>query len=311
MIDNILANEEDCEEQVLTYLSSFTYSGLEKDGNRLYIPHNGWQKELNWKEYTFEDLGFPVTQTKSIRRTSKTIEVYNTGNWSAKEYLPMGLLRNEVADTGLLWQIEHNGSWHYEIADQNDHYILNVSGPNEIQSHFCKNLKPQESFTSVPVAVVAVDANISNAFSTITSYRRKIRRANADNENLPVIFNDYMNCLWGDATTEKEIPLIDAAAKEGCEYFVIDAGWYDSGIWWDSVGECAWITLFCRDAAFSLRAIRRSMTSMHRYLLMPQLQWHRNRLQCGPIRLWMEIGKKRFLIWSIPCYCVYIRADIL
>ena len=86
MIDNILANEEDCEEQVLTYLSSFTYSGLEKDGNRLYIPHNGWQKELNWKEYTFEDLGFPVTQTKSIRRTSKTIEVYNTGNWSAKEY---------------------------------------------------------------------------------------------------------------------------------------------------------------------------------------------------------------------------------
>ena len=144
MIDNILANEEDCEGQVLTYLSSFTYSGLEKDGNRLYIPHNGWQKELNWKEYTFEDLGFPVTQTKSIRRTSKTIEVYNTGNWSAKEYLPMGLLRNEVADTGLLWQIEHNGSWHYEIADQNDHYILNVSGSNEIQSHFCKNLKPQE-----------------------------------------------------------------------------------------------------------------------------------------------------------------------
>ena len=225
------------EKQVLTYLSSFTYSGLEKEGNRLYIPHNGWQKELNWKEYTFADLGFPVTQTKSIRRTSKTIEVYNTGNWSTKEYLPMGLLRNEAADTGLLWQIEHNGSWHYEIADQNDHYVLNVSGPNEIQSHFCKNLKPQERFTSVPVSVAAVDANISNAFSAITSYRRKIRRANADNENLPVIFNDYMNCLWGDATTEKEIPLIDAAAKAGCEYFVIDAGWDDSGIWWDSVGE--------------------------------------------------------------------------
>jgi alpha-galactosidase len=38
-------------------------------------------------------------------------------------------------------------------------------------------------------------------------------------------------------TAGKEIPLIDAAAKAGCEYFVIDAGWYDSGIWWDSVGE--------------------------------------------------------------------------
>ena len=39
------------------------------------ITLNGVTKELNWKEYTFEDLGFPVTQTKSIRRTSKTIEL--------------------------------------------------------------------------------------------------------------------------------------------------------------------------------------------------------------------------------------------
>jgi hypothetical protein len=35
-----------------------------------------------------------------------------------------------------------------------------------------------------------------------------------------------MNCLWGDPTEEKELPLIDAAAEAGCEYFVIDAGWY-------------------------------------------------------------------------------------
>ncbi|MCC2728585.1 alpha-galactosidase, partial [Blautia sp. MSK22_86] len=32
-------------------------------------------------------------------------------------------------------------------------------------------------------------------------------------------------------------PLVDAAEKAGCEYFVIDAGWYADGNWWDSVGE--------------------------------------------------------------------------
>ena len=230
-------NNEGVEEQVLTYLSSFTYSGIEKDGNRLYIPHNGWQKELNWREYSFEELGFSVTQTRSIRRTSKTIEVYNTGNWSAKEYLPMGFLQNEAAGTGLIWQIENNGSWHYEIGDQNDHYVLNLSGPNEIQSHFSKCLQPGETFESVPAAVGVSDEDLSSAFASLTRYRRLIRRPNTDNEKLPVIFNDYMNCLWADPTTEKELPLIDAAAKAGCEYFVIDAGWYDSGIWWDSVGE--------------------------------------------------------------------------
>lgn len=230
-------SNEGAEEQVLTYLSSFTYSGIERDGNHLYIPHNGWQKELNWREYSFEELGFSVTQTRSIRRTSKTIEVYNTGNWSAKEYLPMGFLQNEDAGTGLIWQIENNGSWHYEIGDQNDHYVLNLSGPNEIQSHFSKCLQPGEAFESVPAAVGVSDEDLSSAFASLTRYRRLLRRPNTDNEKLPVIFNDYMNCLWADPTTEKELPLIDAAAKAGCEYFVIDAGWYDSGIWWDSVGE--------------------------------------------------------------------------
>ena len=46
-----------------------------------------------------------------------------------------------------------------------------------------------------------------------------------------------MNCLFGDPTTEKEIPLIDKAAEAGCEYFCIDAGWYSAGYWWDGVGE--------------------------------------------------------------------------
>ncbi len=81
------------------------------------------------------------------------------------------------------------------------------------------------------------DDSFERAVGELTGYRRLIRRPNRDNENLPVIFNDYMNCLFGDPTTEKELPLIDAAAACGCEYYVIDAGWYAPGEWWDSVGE--------------------------------------------------------------------------
>ncbi|NLL78217.1 MAG: alpha-galactosidase [Clostridiales bacterium] len=232
------------QEQTLTYLSSFTYSGLEKEGHlpaeqklRLFVPHNSWQKELNWRSYTLPELGFGQTQHRCMPRTSKPVSIGNTGNWSAKEYLPMGYLENTEADTGLVWQIEHNGSWYYEIADQNGHLLLNVSGPTEIQSHWFQTLKPGEEFESVPVGVGVSDACIDHAIDTLVSYRRRIRRKNKDNEELPVIFNDYMNCLFADPTTEKELPLIDAAAEAGCEYYVIDAGWYAEGIWWDSVGE--------------------------------------------------------------------------
>lgn len=232
------------EEQTLEYISSFSYLGLEKEGlaspdrkMRLHIPHNGWQKEALWQTYTFEDLGLPQNQPHVTNRTSRTIEVTNTGNWSTKDYLPMAFVENNDADTGLFFQIEQNGSWHWEIGMQLNHFFLNVSGPTEIQSHWSKNLKPGDAFTSVPVCAGVSSADFSEAMDELTRYRRRIRRKNADDEKLPVIFNDYMNCLFGDPTTEKEMPLIEAAAKAGCEYYVIDAGWYADGAWWDGVGE--------------------------------------------------------------------------
>lgn len=232
------------ETQCLEYLSSFCYTGIEKEGDqnsdakmKIRVPYNGWQKEMSIKEYTFGDVGLAQTQPGVYQRTSQVFEVTNTGNWSSKKYLPLGYIENTQAHTSLFWQIEHNGSWHYEIGDQNTHFYLCVSGPTEVQSHWFKNLSPGESFTSVPVAVGVSDDSFEKAVGELTKYRRLIRRPNRDNENLPVIFNDYMNCLFGDPTTEKELPLIDAAAECGCEYYVIDAGWYAPGEWWDSVGE--------------------------------------------------------------------------
>lgn len=240
---NTVTNEGS-DTQCLEYLSSFCYTGIEKEGKassdekmRVRVPYNGWQKEMSVKEYRFGDVGLAQTQPGVYQRTSQVLEVTNTGNWSSKKYLPLGYLENTQAHTALFWQIEHNGSWHYEIGDQNAHFYVCVSGPTEVQSHWFKNLASGESFTSVPVAVGVCADSFEKAIGELTKYRRLIRRKNKDNENLPVIFNDYMNCLFGDPTTEKELPLIDAAAACGCEYFVIDAGWYAPGSWWDSVGE--------------------------------------------------------------------------
>ena len=98
-------------------------------------------------------------------------------------------------------------------------------------------MKPGDTFASVPVSVGSACGDVEEAAGELTKYRRAIRIKNEDNEKLPVIFNDYMNCLWGDPTTEKELPLIDKAKEAGCEYFCVDCGWYSAGFWWDGVGE--------------------------------------------------------------------------
>ncbi len=222
------------------YVSSFALTGLDKEGStdrddkmELSIAHNGWQSELQWRTYKLPELGL----SHVIDRGSKRVNCSNTGSWSASEHIPMAVLENKEAGTSLFWQIEHNGSWHWEIIDQVDFLTLLVSGPTEHDNHWWKKLQPGEEFLTVPAAVGAVNGSFEQAIAQLTTYRRRIRRDNADNRELRVIFNDYMNCLWGSPTTAKLLPLIDAAAEVGSEYFCIDAGWYAAGEWWDGVGE--------------------------------------------------------------------------
>ena len=230
--------------QTLEYVSSFALTGIEKEGIlsqdkklKIGICHNSWQREIQWQFYSMENVGLGLSQPLREQHSSKVLGVTNVGNWSAKEYIPMGYLENTETNSSLIWQIEHNGSWHWEISDEEGHLYLQLSGPSEIESHWSKNLAPGEKFESVPCAVCAVNGGFDTAVGEMTKYRRIIRRKNYDNKKLAVIFNDYMNCLWGDPETEKEFPLIDAAAETGCEYFCIDAGWYADGFWWDGVGE--------------------------------------------------------------------------
>lgn len=159
------------------------------------------------------------------------------GTWSTGKSQPIGFLESKPLGIAWLWQVEHNGAWRTEVGEDTDGGYLALSGPTEIDSSWNRELAPGDSFTTVPVAV-AVGPDFDTVTAQLTEYRRLTRRSHPDNEAMGVVFNDYMNTLNGDPTTEKLLPLITAAAEAGAEIFCIDAGWYDdSGQWWDSVGE--------------------------------------------------------------------------
>ncbi|MNJ25675.1 Alpha-galactosidase [compost metagenome] len=236
---NVLENSG-TEKIGVEYVSSFAYTGFDKHGVsgrdqkiRLHIPHNTWYGEAQWQANKLPELGLNTVNEFSMKRLSYS----STGTWSSSQYAPMAFLENVETGEGLIWQIEHNGSWHFEISDMTEELYIQLSGPTENEHHWWKQLEPGEHFETVPAAVGAVSGGLQQGVDVLTKYRRRIRRLNEDNEQLPVIFNDYMNCLFGDPTTEKLIPLIDAAAEAGCEYYCIDCGWYSDGYWWDGVGE--------------------------------------------------------------------------
>lgn len=194
---------------------------------RFWLPANSWHAEAQWVE-------IPLAELLCGRKANmKRYSVCNNGGWSTKEYLPMGLLQNKAGF--ILWQIENNGSWCYEMGMADDSMYLNIGGPN-FQNNMWKHvLRPNESFTGVASAVVFAPTQ-EGAFGEITKYRRAIRRPNKDNEQLPKIFNSYMHGVWDYPSPELLKPMIDRAAELGMEYFCIDAGWHDEEKFWDKLG---------------------------------------------------------------------------
>jgi alpha-galactosidase len=205
---------------------------------RIHFAYNTWQAEAQWKTVKPSQAGFMDNGNFVVSPASFD----SIGTWSTQRYLPMGIVENTELGLTWFWQIEHNGSWHWELANTGAKAVYAyIGGPDELHGHAWKNLKPGESYTTIPAAVGCVRGGFEQAVEALTHYRRTACvRPRSDTRKRPVIFNDYMNCLEGDPTTAKEMPLIDAAAAAGCEYFVIDAGWYAelNENWWGSVG--AW-----------------------------------------------------------------------
>ncbi|MGX7352261.1 glycoside hydrolase family 36 protein [Enterococcus canis] len=206
----------------------------------LYIPHNSWQGELQWRHQTLKEYGLEYClDGEKLQDATKVVEVTNETSWSCSQFSPMGVVYSPHLDQTTFWQIEHNGEWHWELTDAGfgKYLAIRAGGPTEPTNHWWKKLQNGEQFTTIPVAYGVIKGSFEQAMQQLTTHRRDIRRNNQDNQKCPVIFNDYMNSLMGDPTTAKELPMIDKAAQIGCEYYVVDCGWYSDGYWWDNVGE--------------------------------------------------------------------------
>lgn len=209
-----------------------------------------WQARSEWcaeNRWYATDLGGPAGPADinmpmhgHVARGA-IVQVGHT-TWSSGEHVPVAGIENRASGRSIAWQIEHNGPWRWELHtlfDDGDVLGLALLGPTDLDHSWSVRLDPGESFTTVPATIALSDQGLTGAIGELTRHRRAAHLGTSADADRPLIFNDYMNALFGDPTTEKLLPLIDAAAAVGAKYFCIDAGWYDDGgNWWPSVG--AW-----------------------------------------------------------------------
>ena len=83
--------------QGIEYISSFALTGITRKGlqdrdekSNIYLPHNSWKGEFQWRKYGVKELGL----TRVNRFSMKRIFCNSTGTLSTSEHLPMGCFEN-------------------------------------------------------------------------------------------------------------------------------------------------------------------------------------------------------------------------
>ena len=225
----------------IEYVSSAMLNNFAGPGDfagdlKLHFAYNSWKAEAQWRTVPFAEAGLVESDAPAV----SGILFSTLGSWPCQSFLPMAMVENTRAGVTWFWQVEHNGSWHCEIAQTATRALYAyLGGPDAQHAQAWKNLAPGETYETVPVAVGCVRGGFDEAVAALTRYRRAMRlHPRSDSGKCPVIFNDVV-MLGGDQTEANEIRLIDAAAAAGCEVYCMDVGWYTKPgqDWWGPVGD--------------------------------------------------------------------------
>lgn len=218
-----------------------THDVLLHSGSGEQLAENRWSVKSLWSQ---EGLG-DYNPEFSNQPGRGYVAANSASTWTTARSLPTGVLENPRSGRSIAWQIEHNGPWRWEVDNGRvgeDSLSLVVLGPTDLHHQWSERLEPGQEFETVPASFAVSSAGATGAIAELTGHRRWLRRFRTADAGSALVYNDFMNTLTGDPTTERLLPLIEAAGRAGAEYFCIDAGWYDDtdeGDWWPSVGEWA------------------------------------------------------------------------
>ena len=156
----------------------------------------------------------------------RVIRQANIGSWSTKEALGQGIVSRRGGREFLMFQIESNNSWYYEIGDKRGGIYLYLGGANLLFGGWSKQLASGEVYVT-PTVALALGDSLDGVIGEMTAYRRRIVPDVLPDRLLPAIFNEYMHLSWDSPTEEQTARVADVVKDTGVKYYVIDCGWHN------------------------------------------------------------------------------------
>lgn len=191
----------------------------------IHLCHSRWQGEGQWRTYTPSALGLEPASNELWE--SGFYRFGTIGSWSTDNFYPIVVAEDKT--DGKTWFMETEGghSWQIKLSYhggyQSPGLAMEASSCEESVGGWHYILKPGEEYTTERAFYGVVDGGFEEAIKVLNDFKRADSMIEC--KEIPLVFNDYMDCIWSAQTPELVLPLIDAAAEAGCEYFCIDGGW--------------------------------------------------------------------------------------
>jgi alpha-galactosidase len=167
-------------------------------------------------EWQLERVPLPMGETAIGSRRGSTSHQANP--WTALDDGTATETAGLVYSTNLAW----SGSWRVLLrrSPQGRVSITGGAGHEGLQWR----LRPGETWTTPVYSGLCSTGGFGGASRAWHEHLRRHVLPTPE-EDAPVLFNSW-EAVYFDVSVEKQLPLVDLAARIGCEQFVVDDGWF-------------------------------------------------------------------------------------
>lgn len=192
---------------------------------KVHYFESAWHAEARYRQKSIADLGLTLVSTHFM---SKSFTLLSQGAYSTSKYFPLMCVENKKARKTWFINSECEGGWRIQLGhaagyiQQNAGWYIESNAISASDIGTSLMLNSGESYTSPAVLVGSVNGGFDETVEALTKARRVLYKS----EKSPLMFNDYMNCLWCNVNENITQKLADKAAALGVEGYCIDSGWY-------------------------------------------------------------------------------------
>ena len=215
-------------------LSSFSLGGIsvfaEDEGTGRLAVHkmrSKWSGEGRMEKRSAEELLLEPTWS---RHGVYSDRFGQTGSLPVRGYFPFAAVEDTVSEVVWAAALEAPASWQMEVYRRDEGLCLSGGLPDFDYGHWCKELKPEESFRAPRAYLTVCRDTVDTACQRLSD----LWKTQGEKKPLPIIFNEYCT-TWGTPSHENIRKILKVLKGKPADIFVIDAGWYaDPEKGWES-----------------------------------------------------------------------------